>query len=74
MVESITTKKFAKVGMCRWFQFIRESSRLITEWSLRFTLLSYTLIMQGGGGGQDHPALRRGGKGGGRGVQGQGSE
>ena len=40
--------KFPKVAMSRWFQVILCARRLIAEWTLRYLILTYMYIAQGG--------------------------
>ena len=43
----VVAKKIGKVGMCRWFQFVREVRRMCVDWTLRWVILSYIRISMG---------------------------
>ena len=46
-IAQVIHKKFPKVGMCRWFQFIHFSRDLLRAWTARFIIVTYYLIMLG---------------------------
>ena len=47
-LEGTTDHKFQRVGMCRWFQIVRISRRLICEWTQRLVLMSYLFVGMSG--------------------------
>ena len=47
-IPGVVEKKYGKIGMCRWFQFIVVLHRLLSEWSRRWVVLSYMFVMLGG--------------------------
>ena len=46
-MQNIVSKQFGKVGVCRWFKFVVLARRLVSEWSRRWALISYILIILG---------------------------
>ena len=40
-------RKFPKVGMCRWFQFVKHVRELLRLWTMRWVIITYYLITLG---------------------------
>ena len=46
-ILTVVEKKFPKIAMCRWFALILGLRRYIFEWTLRWIILTYFIVMRG---------------------------